>query len=93
MSVNPLTQLVLILYEYLYSKGNRLEKNYIDLLDQHYRNMFSSRPEKLINETDMLEIIRKKTEFDSFMQIQKEMYDLLKEYRPGGMYNPNSDSK
>lgn len=89
MSINPTTQVVLLIYEYLYSKGNRLEKRYLDLLDLHYKHMLHVRPERVLRDDDLIELIRCKSEFDLFMQIQREMYEILKEYRPGSVGNPD----
>ena len=89
MSVNPTTQLVLLLYEYLYNKGNQLEKSYIDELNSHYKDMFSHRPDLVVDSFDLLKLIETKAKFLMFMDIQKDMYELLKLYKPGTMNNPD----
>lgn len=89
MSVNPTTQLVLLIYEYLYNKGNQLEKAYIDELNSHYKDMFNHRPDLVVDSFDLLKLIETRAKFLMFMDIQKDMYELLKLYKPGTMNNPD----
>lgn len=89
MSINPTTQLVLLLYEYLYNKGNRIEQDYLDMLDRHYATMFSHQPDRYVRSSELLELLEQKARFDHFVEIQSEIYDLLSLYKPGSVNNPD----
>ena len=89
MAVNPTTQLVYLIYEYLYNRGNRLERDLLVLVDNYYHDMFSRMPERNIHSDELLELIQTKARFDEFCNIQRDMYMLLKSYQPGGYNNPD----
>lgn len=92
MAVSELSQLVIILYEYLYNKGNRIEKSYNDLLDFHFRDMFSSRPELRLDNYDMLRLVEAHAQFSQFCEIQKEIYDILALYKKAAFGDPAESS-
>lgn len=90
--INHTSQLLFLIYEYLYNKGNRIERDYFQALDAHFSNMFSHQPEKYVRDYDLLNLIIKKSQFEHFLEIQSEMYDLLSLYRPGSINNPDNDT-
>lgn len=85
MSIDPTKQLVTLLYEYFYFISARLEREYIEALEQHYRNMFQRFPERFVHEDELLEIIRKKTRLEQFQAVQNDIHKLLKYYELGDL--------
>lgn len=83
MAVNELRSFIILIYEYLVSKGSRLEAEYIELLDYHYRDLFASRPELKVTTYDLTKLIESKARFDEFCEIQKELYDIISLYKKG----------
>lgn len=81
MAVNELRSFIIMLYEYLVSKGSRLEADYIELLDFHYRDMFASRPELKVSTYDLTKLIESKAKFDEFCEIQKELHEIISLYK------------
>ena len=81
MSVSEITSLVIMLYEYLYNKGNRIEAAYLQELDNHYKHMFNARPERYISSPELLDLIESKARFDQFVEIQKDIYEILSLYK------------
>ena len=88
MSINPTSQLVILIFEYLYNRGNRIELEYQQMLDRHYRDMFQRQPERYITSAELIELVEKKAQFDEFCTLQRELYNLLELYRPGSIHNP-----
>lgn len=80
MPIDPVRQLTILLYEYFYFNGAKLEKEYIELLERHYNNMFQRFPERYTRDDELLEIIRKKVEFEEFVKIQSDIYKILKSF-------------
>ena len=79
---DELRSLVFLLYEYLYNKGNRLESDYINRFDECYKILFSSRSHSFSDSFQFLELIQAKARFDSYCDIQKELYEILRIYKP-----------
>ena len=79
MSVDPVKQVILMLYDYLYHKGNRIEKAYFDEVDRYY-NQVNRYRHTFINRDDMLRLIELETAFKTFTDIQKDIYDILRSY-------------
>ena len=84
MAVNELRALMIMLYEYLVSKGSRLERDYLDLFDSYYKLLLSSRPERRFSSADVLQLIETKSKFDEFCEIQKDIYQILSLYKNAG---------
>ena len=80
MLIDPVRQLTILLYEYFYFNGAKLEKEYIELLERHYNNMFQRFPERYTRDDELLWIIRKKVEFEEFVKIQSDIYKILKSF-------------
>lgn len=80
MPIDPVRQLTILLYEYFYFNGAKLEKEYIELLERHYNNMFQRFPERYIREEELLEVISKKIQFEQFLRVQTDIYQLLKTF-------------
>lgn len=80
MSINPLTQLTIVLYEYLYNTGNKLEYEYRQRLEEYYRGLSRIRPDLYVDNNDLLNLIVSKSRFDEFCAIQSDIYRLLKTY-------------
>lgn len=59
MSVEPLRQLVTILYEYCYFNVARLETEYIQALDRYYKDMFYTMPERRVTEYELVDLLNK----------------------------------
>ena len=85
MPIDPTKQLVTLLYEYFYFNSARLEREYIETLEQHYRNMFQRFPERFVREDELLEIIRKKARLEEFQAVQNDIHNLLKYYELGDL--------
>ena len=81
MSINSTMQLLLLIYDYLYTHGNKVELTYRELLDKHYADMFRSNPVKYIKSDELFELLQAKARFDEFNAIQKDMYQLLEFYK------------
>lgn len=90
MSINPTTQLVILIYEYLYNRGCRMELEYHKALDYHYRDMFQRQPEKYITSEELVKLIEKRAQFEEFQIVQKELIKLLDLYKPGSVNNPDN---
>ena len=80
MPIDPTRQLVILLYEYFYFNSARLEKEYIELLEKHYSNMFQRFPERFVRNYELLEIIQKKAQLEEFLKVQNDVHNLLKSY-------------
>ena len=91
MPINPTTQLVFLLYEYLYNRGCLLEKEYHQSLDTHYKNMFFRHPEKHVTTFELIELVEKKAQYEYFQTVQKDLMMLIESYRPGGINNPDKN--
>ena len=81
MAINSTMQLLLLIYDYLYTHGNKVELTYRELLDKHYADMFRANPVKYIKSDELFELLQAKARFDEFTVIQKEMYQLLEFYK------------
>ena len=92
MPIDPTKQLVTLLYEYFYFNSARLEREYIDELEQHYRNMFQRFPERFVHEDELLEIIRKKARLEQFQSVQNDIHKLLKYYELGDLQKFSGNS-
>ena len=80
MSIDVKRQIVILIYEYFFQNAARLEKEYIELLERHYSNMFQRFPERYIQDDELLEIINKKVQLEEFLKVQKDIHNLLKFY-------------
>lgn len=80
MSIDVKRQIVILIYEYFFQNAARLEKEYIELLERHYSNMFQRFPERYIQDDELLEIISKKVQLEEFLKVQKDIHNLLKFY-------------
>lgn len=80
MSVEPLRQLVTILYEYCYFNVARLETEYIQALDRYYKDMFYTMPERRVTEYELVDLLNKKIRLEQFREIQNDLYKILKFY-------------
>ena len=80
MSIDVKRQIVILIYEYFFFFFSRLEKEYIELLERHYSNMFQRFPERYIQDDELLEIINKKVQLEEFLKVQKDIHNLLKFY-------------
>lgn len=89
MSIDPTTQLVFLLYEYIYNRGCKLEMEYHQLIDNHYKNMFFRHPEKHVTTYELIELVEKKAQYEYFQTVQKDLMMLIDTYRPGSINNPN----
>lgn len=78
--MSELRDLILILYEYLYLTGNRLEDEYLRIIDQAYNTLFQHRAEKYIDSYEMLRLIETKARFEEFCKIQADIYKILSCY-------------
>ena len=92
MSIDTTRQLVILIYEYFYFNGARLEKEYIEMLDRYYWSMFQRFPEKHINDYELLQIIKKKYEIEEFRKVQDDIYRLLKFYNTASDPEGNNHS-
>ena len=81
MAIDSKEQFITIVYEYLYNHGNRLELKYKNLLDDHYRALFSRLPEKYIYSDELLKIIEMKSRVEEYRTIEKELCQLIQFYR------------
>lgn len=81
MAVDNLKQLMIMIYEYVYNEGNRVERDYYETLDKHYQHMFSARPERYVTSADLVEIIERKAQFDRFCKTQQDIYKILSLYK------------
>ena len=79
MSIDPVKQVNLMVYDYLYNKGLRIEKAYFDEVDRYYNQVNHFRY-NLINRDDMLRLIELETAFKTFTDIQKDLYEILRSY-------------
>ena len=57
-----------------------MEKEYIELLEKHYSNMFQRFPERFVRNDELLEIIQKKAQLEEFLKVQNDVHNLLKSY-------------
>ena len=89
MPINPTTQLVFQLYEYLYNRGCKLEMEYHQCLDKHYKDMFFRHPEKHVTTFELIELVEKKAQYEYFQTVQKDLMMLIDTYRPGSINNPD----
>lgn len=81
MSVDPYTQLLIFMYEYLNSKSDRAEFEYKQQLDYYYKLMFLSQPQKKISNYDLLSLIEKKVRYEYIIELQTELYDILNRFQ------------
>lgn len=81
MSVDPYTQLLIFMYEYLNSKSDRAEFEYKQQLDYYYKLMFLSQPQKKISNYDLLNLIEKKVRYEYIIELQTELYDILNRFQ------------
>ena len=81
MAINSIDQLITIVYEYLYNHGNRIELEYRNLLDEHYRALFSRQPDKYIYSDELVKIIEMKSRVEEFNTIEKELFTLINFYK------------
>lgn len=89
MPINPTTQLVILLYEYLTCNQVRLYNEYIQALDEHYRLMFQRHPEKYVTSEELFRLAYKKAQLEEFERVQKDIHNLLKTWQPGQLNNPD----
>lgn len=82
MPIDPKKQIITLLYEYFYFNSVRLEREYIQLLENHYRNMFQRFPERFVHNEELLEIIQKKAQLEEFLTVQNDIHNLLRYYEP-----------
>lgn len=75
--INPVTQLKILMYEYLMFRLARMEQRYIDLLDKYYRDMYSCHPEKRITYDELFSLVVAKSQLDDFKIVQRDIIDLL----------------
>lgn len=81
MSVDPLTQLIMFLYEYLNARSDRAEHEYKQQLDYYYRIMFLAQPQKKIDNYDLVNLIEKKVRYETILNLQIELYQVLDYYQ------------
>ena len=79
MGIDPVKQVIIMIYDYLYHKGLRIEKQYFDEIDRYYNQVYRNR-HILINREDMLRLIELETAFKTFSEVQKEIFDILRSY-------------
>lgn len=92
MPIDPKKQIITLLYEYFYFNSARLERDYIEALEKHYRNMFQRLPERFVCEDELLEIIRKKARLEEFQKVQNDIHMLLKYYELGDLQKFDENS-
>ena len=81
MSVNPYTQLIVFLYEYLNTRSDRAEYEYKQQLDYYYSIMFLSQPQKKICNYDLVNLIERKVRYELMLELQNELYNVLDYYQ------------
>lgn len=79
MGIDPVKQVILMLYDYLYHKGMRIEKEYFDEVDRYYTQVNRYR-HRLIDRDNMLRLIELETSFKTFTEVQKDIYEILSTY-------------
>ena len=80
MPIDPTKQLITLIYEYLYNRGCKLEAEYHQCLDTHYKNMFFRHPEKHITTFELIELVQKKAQYEYFQTVQRDLQLILKYY-------------
>lgn len=80
MSINPLSQLTVMIYEYLYHTGNTLENELYKRYNDYTKSMMSRRPMRYISDSELLNLIIAKARFEQYCEIQADLYKVLKIY-------------
>ena len=78
--INPVSQLKVLLYEYLMFESHRRHERYYQRLDDFYRRLHFSKPEKAFLNEDFLELIELYVSYATFEEISKDLYNLIRTF-------------
>lgn len=78
--INDNNRIRIIIYEYMFHKSARIENQYHELIDEHYKIINSRWSEKCIHNDELIKLMLMNERYNTFNEIFHEVLDLLSFY-------------
>ena len=89
--IDPVEQLVTLIYQVLLNEYDRRHRAYYDKLDNFCRRLYHSKPDKAFISRDFLELIELYSGLVTYDEVYKEIWSLVETYYENYKRYKNSD--
>lgn len=89
--IDPVEQLVTLIYQFLLNEYERRHRTYYDKLDYFCRRLYHSKPDKAFINNDFLELIELYNSLVTYDEIYRKLWTMVQTHYENYMHNKSND--